>query len=315
MKMQFRHILKISLLLFMSAGAGISLPAQELYHQWFGKATSPCIVFLHGGPGFNCANFEISTAEKLAKKGFRVLTYDRRGTGRSAGISGKFTYEEAVSDLQNLLSEAEVQKATLIGHSFGGAVAVKFAEAHPEMVDNLVLVSAPMDFPGTFRAIQENCRSVYEEKNPASVAFIDKLADTDSTTLEYSSQCFFHALACGLYQPSDISEKARKLNREMRSDPQAKWLVNSSMEPVSGFHANEAYTTQNFYPLLSQLAEQMTTISILGEEDGLFNAIQMDKYRQTLGPERAFVIPAASHNVFIDQQKAFLDLICEVLKN
>jgi proline iminopeptidase len=73
---------KIILLLVLSVGIQQNF-AQELYSRAFGNAKDTPILFLHGGPGYNCAGFEVSTAQELANNGFYVIVYDRRGEGRS----------------------------------------------------------------------------------------------------------------------------------------------------------------------------------------------------------------------------------------
>ena len=73
----------------------------------------------------------------------RVLRYDMRGFGRSP--VGPDSYSNA-GDLIDLLEQQGVAKASLVGVSMGGRVALEVAIARPELVDALVLVGA--GFPG-----------------------------------------------------------------------------------------------------------------------------------------------------------------------
>jgi pimeloyl-ACP methyl ester carboxylesterase len=70
---------------------------------------------------------------------FTVVRYDRRGYGASPAASAPY---DPVADLAAVLRAAGVRKATPVGSSAGGGVAVEFALAHPEAVDGLVLVGA-----------------------------------------------------------------------------------------------------------------------------------------------------------------------------
>jgi pimeloyl-ACP methyl ester carboxylesterase len=70
---------------------------------------------------------------------FTVVRYDRRGYGTSPAASAPY---DPVADLAAVLQAAGVRKATLVGSSAGGGVAVEFALAHPDAVDGLVLVGA-----------------------------------------------------------------------------------------------------------------------------------------------------------------------------
>ena len=80
--------LLLSIIFFLNADA------QEIYSKTFGNPNHEPILFLHGGPGYNCANFEATTAQKLANNGFFVIVYDRRGEGRSKDTNAQFTFQK-----------------------------------------------------------------------------------------------------------------------------------------------------------------------------------------------------------------------------
>lgn len=69
---------------------------------------------------------------------YQVIRYDLRGFGQSPLTSGVFANYEDVADLLRLLG---VERAHVVGASYGGQVAIDFALAHPDMVDTLVLVA------------------------------------------------------------------------------------------------------------------------------------------------------------------------------
>lgn len=73
---------------------------------------------------------------------YRVARYDRRGYGASPAASASY---DAVADLDVVMRAAGVDRATLVGSSAGGGVAVEFALAHPDAVDGLILVGAAVN--------------------------------------------------------------------------------------------------------------------------------------------------------------------------
>ena len=73
---------------------------------------------------------------------FRVIRYDRRGYGTSPAATAPY---DAVADLAAVMRANGTDKATLVGSSAGGGVAVEFALTHPEAVDRLVLVGAAVN--------------------------------------------------------------------------------------------------------------------------------------------------------------------------
>ena len=114
--------------------------AQDLYVKTFGNSTATPIIYLHGGPGYNSAHFEATTAEALATKGFFVILYDRRGEGRSEKMMANFTFQETLTDLDSLYQAYQLEEAILIGHSFGGIVATLFADKYPAKIKQVVLL-------------------------------------------------------------------------------------------------------------------------------------------------------------------------------
>ncbi len=289
--------------------------SQQLYHKWFGNATDPALVFLHGGPGYNSASFEVDMAPRLAKLGYQVMVYDQRGCGRSEAVTGEYTYAEAVEDLRLLMAERGVAQAHLLGHSFGGTIAVKFAEKHPEMVASIVLISAPMDFPQCFRSIQENCRAVMTDKNDErGLKSLDALAVMDSTKLEYSGTNFMYAMANGLYAPAELFKEGAKLKKKVAKDPLAPWMKKSSYPPVTGFYEKEHYTTNNHLPLLAELVKTVKVNGIFGEEDGLFTEASRQDLQDVIGGSNMYVLFSASHAVFLDNPYDFVDALTEILR-
>ncbi len=137
-----------------------------LYVKEFGVSTNQALIFLHGGPGYNSFSFEASTAELLAQKGFYVIVYDQRGSGRSDSVGLKnYTFENAISDLKTIYEYYKVKKAILLGHSFGGTLAMKYAEKNPEEVKSVILANAPIDQPGIVKSILDNCELRYKQFN------------------------------------------------------------------------------------------------------------------------------------------------------
>ena len=75
--------------------------------------------------------------EELSKSN-KVITYDLRGFGKSSLPSGTYSHSE---DLHELLKELNIQNPKIVGHSFGGEIAVEYALKYPNEVNSLVLIS------------------------------------------------------------------------------------------------------------------------------------------------------------------------------
>jgi pimeloyl-ACP methyl ester carboxylesterase len=78
---------------------------------------------------------------------YPVLTFDRRGYGKSVQQRGSFSVDEQVSDLQEVLEQcASTQQVILVGHSFGGVVALSYAQRFPDAISGLVVYESPMSW-------------------------------------------------------------------------------------------------------------------------------------------------------------------------
>lgn len=106
-------------------------------------AARPTVVFVHGV--LNDHSVWILQSRYLANHGWNVLAVDLPGHCRSAGEAPS-TVEEGAAFLAALLDAAGVQRAALVGHSWGSLIALEAAAALKDRVSHLVLVgtAAPM---------------------------------------------------------------------------------------------------------------------------------------------------------------------------
>ncbi|MEV6261478.1 alpha/beta hydrolase [Streptomyces sp. NPDC051784] len=99
---------------YIKVAEGNSAPV-ELYYEDLG--TGRPVVLIHGWP-LNGASWERQTAALLAS-GHRVITYDRRGFGRSDQPADGYDYDTFASDLNEVLNALDLDDVTLVGFSMG----------------------------------------------------------------------------------------------------------------------------------------------------------------------------------------------------
>ncbi|HLF53393.1 alpha/beta hydrolase [Flavobacterium sp.] len=285
--------------------------AQELYSKTFGNANDAPILFLHGGPGYNCAGFETSTAQELANNGFFVIVYDRRGEGRSTDVNARFTFQETFDDIIGIYKKYNLKKANLIGHSFGGIVATLFTEKYPEKVSMLELVSTPISLPETFKTILQSSRKIYIAKNDVTnLNYIDMIEKMDPTSVEYYAYSFGHAMQNGFYSPKKMSEEAKAIYSNFAKDASFKYASQMSREAPQGFLKNENYTSIDLTKTLQKLVSNKTKIyGLYGKDDGLYSREQIAQLQKIIGNDNLNYFDDCSHNVFMDQQSLFINSI------
>jgi len=108
-----------------------------------GPADGEAVVLLHGFPQRTSSWDEV--VPHLHAAGLRTLVLDQRGYCETARPRGRRAYRlsELVSDVTALLDSAGLERAHVVGHDWGAAVAWGVAAAHPQRVRSLTAVSVP----------------------------------------------------------------------------------------------------------------------------------------------------------------------------
>jgi pimeloyl-ACP methyl ester carboxylesterase len=141
----------------------VKLDGVNLCVRIAGVDGSPVVLLLHGFPEFWYGwRHQIGA---LVHAGYQVVIPDQRGYGQSDKPPGVESYalSALVGDVVALLDRLGVERASLVGHDWGGVVAFAFAAQHPERVSKLAVLNAP--HPGVFakavRAFPQLRRSWY----------------------------------------------------------------------------------------------------------------------------------------------------------
>jgi pimeloyl-ACP methyl ester carboxylesterase len=103
------------------------------------QGEGPALLLIHGMAGSAAAWRDV--IEPMAET-HRVVAPDLLGHGESAKPLGDYSLGAFASGLRDLLGVLEVQRATVVGQSLGGGVAMQLAYQHPEMCERLVLVNS-----------------------------------------------------------------------------------------------------------------------------------------------------------------------------
>ncbi len=117
----------------------IGVDRATLKYEIFG--TGPPVIVLHGGPGIGYQYLLPELVDSVSYSA-ELIFYDQRASGQSTGSGTPelLNTSSFVNDLVQVYASLDISKAILLGHSFGGLLAMLFGLRYPDRVAGLILV-------------------------------------------------------------------------------------------------------------------------------------------------------------------------------
>lgn len=130
------------------------------------------LLVVHGGPGMSHDYLAPQLIESF-KDAYQLIFYDQRASGKSSGVedTSLIHLTQFVDDLERVRQHFKIDRLNLLGHSFGGLLAMYYSIAYADKVDKLLLVetspaSWEMNFPFFRKTVAE--RQTPEDKEELS---------------------------------------------------------------------------------------------------------------------------------------------------
>jgi pimeloyl-ACP methyl ester carboxylesterase len=179
-----------------------AINGMDMYYELHG-AGEP-LVMLHGaimpdvGP----------SAEALAQDRM-IIAPHLQGRGHTRDIDRAFTYEAMADDVAALLAHIGVPRATILGQSMGGGVALRVGLRHPQLVDRLILVSTVMASSGWHPKVQQEL----VEMGTGAARFAAEVARSavGRAYPDVNWESLFRKTSQFQQQPYDLTEEVRSL--------------------------------------------------------------------------------------------------------
>jgi pimeloyl-ACP methyl ester carboxylesterase len=139
----------------------------------------PPVLILHGGPG---RDYTATLADLLPQ--WRTIRYQQRGFAPST-TAGPFSIEAHVRDVVAVLDAVGLEQALVIGHSWGGHLAMHLAVAHPDRVLGLVVVDILGAVPdGGAGDLERNLLDRVAASDPEAAAQVKRIMTDDDASAE-----------------------------------------------------------------------------------------------------------------------------------
>jgi proline iminopeptidase len=144
----------------------------RLYYREIGEGKA--IVVLHGGPDFD-HRYLLPDMDRLAGS-FRLIYYDQRGRGKSVDNvqPEQVSISSEIEDLEGLRVFFHLESVALLGHSWGGLLALEYATRYPHRVTHLILLN-------TAPASRDDLLLFREERRKTAAEDVGKLQALKST--------------------------------------------------------------------------------------------------------------------------------------
>ena len=249
----------------------------KINYMYFGQGDET-IVFIHGLS--DDINYWSGLSEHL-KNRYKILLYDIRGHGKSE--FEEFNIEVLVEDLYGLLLKENIEKASLVGFSLGGNIALDFTIRYPEIVEKLVLMAS-------FSEFDEQLESKFIEfRNALNVSFEE-----------------FYDVIIKYVLPEDIIDMHCK-ELELIKHEKAK---TANIEAIlcgveDGFNFNCTSHLQSI---------DVPTLILVGRDDEIISMNLSQILNNNIKNSRMVVFDNTKHNLLIGKNiDEILKLMCEFL--
>lgn len=291
------------------SGRLLSVNGRQLWIDDSGPHDAPALLYIHGGPGIGALDFEQYMKGPLQGR-VRLVSVDQRGVLRSSPLpaGAKVTVDDLVADFEAIRSALAISRWQVLGHSFGGMVALRYGLAHPQRVDRLILECPSIDLASSFRWL---CAAAAQSLNGRDIDAAVQAEHLANPTTPFDTgfiEKMDRTLAALRDRRQDLYVSAAK-NRDIFSRlaataglPEARWSQGAG--PGKALLA-EPSTRK---PMLSSIVRwRKPLLLVRGDGDHVTSPQELAAVQRAGG--RIVTVPNAGHFVHVEQPAVLADLI------
>jgi proline-specific peptidase len=254
------------------------------------------LVLMHGGPGADLHT--LMSFRKCADK-FTLVFYDHRCNGRSTGAEvTSMTMENLTADADALRQALGFEKWAVLGHSFGGNVALEYALHYPQNLSHLLLMDTGA------------ANSWAQEKAPQELAkrgFDPEIVDL--------TRRYFN----GQIEPKEMFPSLMKLSKAYNPYTNLSqllqmlfWGLQTKLQPET-FVYSESHFLKG-WTVMDRLGEiKVPTLVMAGREDFIYPPEHQEELATAIPNARLVIIDRAGHNPHDEQPAETLKAVREFL--
>lgn len=238
------------------------------------------MIFVHGiGGDLDAWHF---MRDALLKKGYSYLAMDLRGHGYSGHPQDFAAYEmdRFVEDLLMLIRAEKLEKVVLLGHCFGGVIAMNFALKYPDKLNKLILISTS-----------------YKEPNYIVGRFMKKIV--------IGFLDFIAFLSPKPYRPGHSSYPDGKFHKDFEFIGLVKTIFHNSLR--SYLLCVKQVVKLDLKSRLKEI--EIPTLVIVGEKDSIFPMSISNELHKNIKGSDFEVIEGANHVIVLNNVETLVNII------
>lgn len=280
----------------------------NLFYEDLGNKSNPPLLYLHGGPGAGSYDFSLHQGKLLSDK-IRLIPLDQRGVLRSDPISegSVLRLDDLIEDIEALRKSLQIQKWSVLGHSFGGYLGLVYAMRFPDQVDKLIFENASFDLGSSARSLMKRaaleyasigefskvkeCLQVAFSPNPDASVIWEQFSPLANSLGPRRNNMYFHGV------PPDY------FDRMMADSP-----LSEDHWSRGQIHQRKLYEEGAIFRSLLENPERFPekdTLLIRGMYDSVMSEDQVYKYIKSRPKANLVVLRNSSHFPHIEEPEEF----------
>jgi len=258
--------------------------------------SGPPVVLIHGM--VNSSKHWEPVALRLAEE-YTVIAPDLIGHGDSAAVRGDYSLGAHASSIRDLLAALGVERATIVGHSLGGGIAMQFFYQFPQRTERLALVSSG----GLGREVSPMLRGAAMPGASAALwaAAHPRLLDALSSAGERLRE---RGRGLGVY----LLAIARALSPLQQAGGRRAFL--QTLRSVIDFRGQHVSARDRLY-----LLDGFPTLIVWGERDHTIPISHGRRAHESIPGSRFETLPPAAHFPHIEDPEGLADALIEFLRS
>jgi proline iminopeptidase len=255
------------------------------------------LVLMHGGPGAD--HWSLLPFRPCADRN-TLIFYDHRANGRSTGAVSTMTWENLTADADALRERLGLDRWAVLGHSFGGHVALEYALHYPQRVSRLVL----LDTGGSAWWSQEHAAQVLAERG-----FSPHVVDL--TRRFFNGQITPRQMLPALMKLGDAYYSRPSVAHVLRMMVRGEWRTKMRPEALiyAGRHLVKGWTVMD---RLGEIAAP--TLVMAGRDDFIFPPEHQIELAAGIPGARLHIVERAGHNPHEEQTEEVLAAVRDFVR-